>query len=141
MQRRKTYNFREPCQTWHERRRRLSRSIYSIQHEHEARAIPTVGVLEHPAQLNVKRSQRLTAPRHTILGPVNRLRDRRDDSLEEVPGGDALRRVDDGVPQRGDVGGEVAQEGARDGGLARGFDAVKGEVAAWCGVGLEGAER
>lgn len=75
-----------------------------------------------------------------VLRPVNRLGDRRGDSLEEVPGGDALRGVDDGVPQCGNVCGEAVQEGARDGGFASGFDAVEGEVAAGCGVGLGGEE-
>lgn len=69
--------------------------------------------------------------------PVQRLGDRGDDPLEEVPRRDALGGGDDGVAQAARVvQGDVAQEGGGDGGFAGGFDAVDGEVTAWCGGGL-----
>lgn len=136
MQLRGVYNLGESCQAGHQSWRRISGSVYGVQHENETEATRAIGVFEHSTQLDIQLSQGLAAFCHVFLGPLEGLGDGGDYGLEQVTSRDALRSVDDGIADIRDIDGEMVEEGAGDGGLPRSFDAVEGEVTAGRCVGL-----
>ena len=118
------YNLGQSCQAGHQSWRRISGSVYGVQHEDESEATRAIGVFEHSTQLDIQLGQGLAAFRHVFLGPLEGLGDSGNYGLEQVTSRDALRGVDDGIADIGDSGGEGVEEGAGDGGLPRSFDAV-----------------